>query len=372
MTVNINVDTRTIARILVVVVVVGLGLSFIKATQSVFTLLIISAFLAMALNPPVTYLSSKITGGSRGLATGIAYSAVIFGIGLFLWTVIPPLVDQSREFFNELPSYIDDFAAGDGTIAQFVRDNHLDQEAKGYVDSIANSSTLGDNSSKVFSGIGKVGASIVSVLTVLVLTFFMLIEGPSWLDKIWEAQPQGKREHRKELGKKMYNVVTGYVNGQLLVALIAAIVSLIAMLAVGVPLPLPLAGLVGFFGLIPLVGATLGATAVILVALFQSVSTAIIMLIFFVIYQQIENNAIQPIIQSRTLEVSPLLIFVAVLFGISIAGLLGAFIAIPAAAVVRILFIDYLGQKGKGTKPKTKQPRRKLTRRKASKEAEAA
>lgn len=355
MTVNIDIDNRTIVRVLLVVVTVSLGLSFIAATRSVFTLLIVSAFLAMALHRPVTYLSSKITGGSRGLATGIAYLLVIGVLGLFLWAMVPPLVNQSREFIDEAPGYVEDLSEGDGMIANFIRENDIDQEVQEYIQTLTEGSALGETSSAVFSGIGRIGAAIFSVLTVLVLTFFMLIEGPGWLEKLWKAQPDDKREHRRMLGQKMYQIVAGYVNGQLFVALLAALASLVAMLVAGIPLPVPLAGIVGFFGLIPLVGATLGAAVVVLVALTQSVYTAIGMLIFFVVYQQIENNAIQPLIQARTLEVSPLLIFIAVLFGISIAGLLGALLAIPFAAVARILFLDYVERReAERKKPKSK------------------
>ena len=365
MTVNVNIDNRTIVRIIVVALLVTAGFSFIAATRSVFTLLIISAFLAMALNPPVTYLSSKITGGSRGLATGIAYLTVVGIIGLFLWAMVPPLITQTREFVDELPTYIDEIAEGDGAVSTFVRENELDIELKEYVDNFTKGSALGDTSSRVFSGLGKIGASIASVLTVLVLTFFMLIEGPGWLDKFWLAQPESKRERRRALGKKMYNIVTGYVNGQLLIALLAALASLIAMLVAGIPLPVPLAGIVGIFGLIPLIGATLGAVVVVIVALFQSVYAALGMLIFFLVYQQVENTTLQPLIQSKNLEISPLLIFVAVLFGVSIAGLLGAFIAIPAAAAARLMFLDYVDQKNQA-RQEPKSTFKKLTRRKAS------
>ncbi len=359
MTVNINIDNRTIVRVLIVVVAVSLGLSFLAATRSVLTLIVISAFLAMALNPPVTYLSSKITGGSRGLATGIAYLTVLGIIGLFLWAMIPPLINQSREFVDEIPNYIDDLSEGEGAIPNFVRENELDVELRQFVDDFVHDTALGENSSTVLSGLGKAGAAIVNVLTVLVLTFFMLIEGPGWLEKVWQAMPEEHREHRQKLGRRMYNVVTGYVNGQLLVALLAALTSLVAMLIAGIPQPVPLAGLVGLFGLIPLVGATLGAVTVIIVALFQSVYVAVGMLIFFLVYQQIENNAIQPLVQSKTLEISPLLVFVAVLFGINAGGLLGAFITIPIAAMMRILFIDFV-ERRQAEKKKAKSPINKL------------
>lgn len=362
MTLNINVDNRTIVRILAVTFLFLFTVSFLSATRHAITLVIISAFFAMALNPPVSYFSSKITGGSRGAATAISYLLVLSIIGLFAWAIVPPLVQQSRQFINDLPSIIDEAAASDNAIGSFIRDNDIDIEIQEFVDDIRSGQGITSNSSQLFSSLGRVGSGLASLLTVLVLTYFMLIEGPEWLKRFWAMHPESERERRRNLGYRMYQVITGYVNGQLLVALLAAMTSLIVMLIVGLPLPLPLAGVVGLFGLLPLVGATLGSIVVIIVALFQSVASAIIMLIFFLVYQQIENNFIQPYVQSRTLDVSPLLVFLAVIFGISLGGILGAFIAIPVAACIRILVVEYMQRRTDAVKKKetSKNPVKKL------------
>ena len=353
MTVKINIDNKTIVKILGTTFIFLFVFSFVAATRQAVTIILIAAFLAMALNPPVSYLSSKITGGSRAAATAIAYVLVLSVIGFFVWAMVPPLVSQTRAFVSDLPTYIEDASEGDSSIAQFIRDNDIEQEVQDYIDEYRFSGAIGDTSARLFSGIERIGVAIASLLTVLVMTFFMLVEGPAWLEKFWQLQPADKRQGRREIGKQMYGVITGYVNGQLLIALMAATSSLIMMLIVGLPLPLPLAGVVGLFGLIPLVGATLGSVVVIGVALFQSVPTAIAMLVFFLVYQQIENNFIQPVIQSRTLNVSPLLVFIAVLLGINIGGILGAFAAIPTAACVRIIFNEYLEARQSTTKKNT-------------------
>jgi predicted PurR-regulated permease PerM len=145
----------------------------------------------------------------------------------------------------------------------------------------------------------------------------------------------------------MYNIVTGYVNGQLLIASIAGLSSLVMMVIIGLPNPIALAGVVALTALLPLIGATLGAVLVVIVALFQSLTQAILMLVFFIIYQQIENNAIQPYVQSRALDISPLLVLVAVIVGIQLGGLVGGFLAIPIAACVKILALDYVQQRNK-------------------------
>lgn len=338
MTVNVNIDNQTIIRIVGVGIAAFLLFRFIAALEQALTLVFISIFLAFALNPPVSYLSRRMTGGSRGWATGLAYLSVVALIAGFLWALIPPLVSETGDFLDNVPAYVDQLTEGDNAVAEFVKRYNLDAEIEEFGQNLANN--LRDSSGRILSGIGRVGVAIVSILTVLVLTFFMLVEGPYWIDKFWKMQPKSKRAHRQELAHKMYKVITGYVNGQLLIALLAGLSSLVVMLLLGIPFALPLAGIVGLFGLIPLVGATLASVIVILVALLQSVYVAITMAVFFLLYQQVENNLVQPYVQSRTLEVSPLLVLIAVIFGITVGGLLGGLVAIPLAAIARILILD--------------------------------
>lgn len=356
MTVKLDIESKTIIRIIAVAALFIMGLSFIYQVRSAIVLLVIAFFLAMALNPPVSYLARKIPGGSRAAATGIAYLLVLTALGAFIYSTVPPLVRETQNLINNIPGYVEDFreSSDNGAIADFIERYELDQEAEELVDTLT--SRLGDVSGPVVSGIGTVTGGIVSLLTVLVLTFLMLVEGPQWLETMWKYSPSERRDHNKQLAYKMYRVVTGYVNGQLLIALIAGVSSLVMMLIVGLPNPIALAGLVSVFGLIPLIGATLGSAVITIVAAFQSVQTAIVMLLFFIIYQQIENNIIQPYVQSRTLDMSPLLIFVAVILGFTAGGLLGGFIAIPTAGALRILLIDYAEQRQEKNKSKKKRP----------------
>lgn len=339
MTVNIKIDNRTIIQIMTVVILFFLALQFIGAVQHALTLVLISAFLAAALNPPVTYIARKVVRGNRTGATAIAYLMVITVIGLFLWALIPPLVKESSAFIDKVPTYVDQLQDSDTFVGEFVEKYKLDAEIEEFGSNIAN--RLGDSNGPLLTGINRAGSALVSIVTVLVLTFFMLVEGPYWIKEFWRFQHPEHKKHRQVLVKKMYHVITSYVNGQLLVAMLAGFTALIAMILVGIPFPLPLAGIVALFSLIPLVGATLGSVVVILVALFQSVPAAIVMGIFFLVYQQIENNVIQPMVQSRTLDLTPLMVLVSVIFGISLGGILGGFIAIPVAAILKILFLDY-------------------------------
>jgi predicted PurR-regulated permease PerM len=145
----------------------------------------------------------------------------------------------------------------------------------------------------------------------------------------------------------MYVLVTRFVNAQVIVALISAIFSAIALTIASSALNVSvnvvaLAGMVALFGIIPTIGNILAATIVALACLFTSAPLAIIMLIYFIVYQQIENVTVQPYIQSRNNELTPMLVFIAALLGIGFGGLLGGFVAIPAAGCIKILLEDYL------------------------------
>jgi predicted PurR-regulated permease PerM len=351
---KLEFDYVSLAKAVFVVVAVLFFMSFLYKIRSALSLLVVAGFLALALNPPVSYIAKKIPGGSRALATGIAYLIVVITLGAFAYSTVPPLVRETRNLVTTIPERVDDFkrSSQGGAVADFIERYNIDDEANELVESIT--SNLGGSGGTVLRSVGTVTGGIVSILTVLVITFLMLVEGPIWMDLLWAYTPEKQRERNKQLASQMYKVVTGYVNGQLLVALIAGISSLVMMLIVGLPNPIALAGLVTIFGLLPLIGATLGSVLITIIAAFQSVQIAIVMLLFFIIYQQVENNIIQPYVQSRTLDMSPLLIFVAAILGFNAAGLLGGFIAIPVAGAIREVIKDIAVRRNMGAQNGTK------------------
>jgi len=183
------------------------------------------------------------------------------------------------------------------------------------------------------------------VLTVLVLTFMMLIEGPRWIRLFKDIIPDEHHERSERLARDMYKVVKGYVNGQVILAALAAILIFPVMLALGISYPVALMGIVFICGLIPMVGHTIGAVIVTLVALFTSPWAALIILGYYFLYQQIENYVVQPRVQANSTNMSPLLVFTSVVIGVSFGGLLGGLVAIPVAGCIRILVLDYLRRK---------------------------
>ena len=213
----------------------------------------------------------------------------------------------------------------------------------------------------LINGVASFLSGFVTLVTVLVLTFLALIEGPRWLERLWSIYTDDhKLQHHKYLISRMYTVVTRYVSGQVFVATLGGASSLLvlfamtAFFAVPVTAVLPLAFLIFLTDLVPMIGAIIGATIVVLVLVFNDLGAAIAFAIYFFIYQQIENNLIQPTVQARTIELSALTILVAALIGINLLGPVGGFLAIPAAGCVRVLLLDYFERRKVGKQPTRK------------------
>jgi len=346
--VEVTIANRTIIRIVVILVATILGLRFIQNVSHILTLIFFACFLALALNPAVAWISRHLRIKSRAGATGIAYLSVLTLVIGFFSLIIPPLVSQTSSFVSSLPNTIESLNSQDSALGRAVQKYNLQEN----VDDIAADmrDRIKELPKPALATASRVGATMTSIITVLVLTFMMLVEGPAWLDRFWKLQPKKNRARHQKLAGQMYNVITGYVNGQVIIALIAASFALIAMLVAsaifGVSInAVGLAGIIALTGLIPMIGNTLGAIVVVAVCLLSSVPLAIAMGIFFLLYQQIENVTIQPYIQSKKSEMTPLLVFVAALLGIGLGGLIGGFVAIPLAGCIKIVINDKYQQR---------------------------
>ncbi len=340
LSIRTTVSNRTVFRVLAIISLFFLGIWFVYIARTAFSLLGISLFLAIALSRPVNSLARKMPKDSRGLATGAAYIVVLSVIGGLLYIVIPPLISQTRQVVEKAPTYINAIETSDSRQAELARKYNIPDTLEGIYE--RQSSRVTEISGPVFTTAKRVISTVAALLTVLVLTFFMVVEGPAWLERFWMLQSEEKRKHRKKLANEMYKVVTGYVNGQLLIATLGATSAYIALRIIGIPYALPLTGVVWFLNLVPLIGATISGVMLVIITLFNSVPAAIILGIYLLIYQQLENNFVQPLVQSKAVNISPLLILASALIGANIAGLLGALVAIPLAACARILVMDYL------------------------------
>lgn len=337
---TIRIENRTIFKVLIgIVIFIGLlGLAQILATQLIW---IASAFfLAIALNPAVEFFKNYMPRQSRASALAVVMLLALSLLFFLAFTFVPLLIDQSTELIESLPQVTQQIQNGNGPVAQFVDRYNLEQIIRNAAEDISKA-VLGATGSVVAIASG-VFNGFAAALTILTLAIFMLLEGPRWNKLLWRYHPNKTRQRNLILAEQMYDAVSSYFTGILLIATISAVASTIMMTIVGIPYAIPLGLVVGLFGLIPFIGATLAAVLVVIVAFFNSTGAGIAMAIYFIIYQQIENNILQPIIQGRSTELSPLIVTIAIILGAAAGGLFGALIAIPVAASIKVLVVHWV------------------------------
>lgn len=347
-TVEITIANRTILRVVLVVAASILTILFINRIAHPLTLIFVSFFLAIALNPAVSAIAKRLKSRSRVLATGVAYLIVVALLVGFTWLVIPPMVKQSVDFIKDLPANAEELKYKDTAVVRFINRHNLESQVTSTANDIK--SNFDDIGKTTVVTAGRVGSVIVSIIAVFVLTFMMLVEGPIWMKRAWEFQDERKVPKRKRAVARMYKVITGYVNGQLLIAVIAGAFALVALTIASSLLDASInvfvyASIVTLIGLVPMIGNTIAAIIVVLLCAFTSLPLAIIMLIFFIVYQQVENATLQPYIQSKTNELTPMLVFIAALVGIGFGGLLGALVAIPLMGCAKVFITEFYGEK---------------------------
>jgi predicted PurR-regulated permease PerM len=344
--VEVTVSNRTVIRVLLLVVATMIGLAAAQKASHALLLLFTALFLALALNAPVHWIAQRIPGkrkGSRTIATAVSGLFVVLLLAGFAASIVPSLVRQTNNLISSAPRLIEQAKDKDSQVGTFVKKYKLESQIDNFSNELG--SRLKGASGTAVSTLGKIGSSVFSVLTVLVLTIMMLAEGPRWVRFFRDLIPESEQERADRLARDMYKVIKGYVNGQVVLAALASILILPMLFILGIDYPIALMGIVFVCGLIPMVGHTIGAIIVTIVALFTSPVAALVILGYYFLYQQIENYLVQPRIQANSTNMSPLLVFASVIIGVSFSGLLGGLVAIPIAGCIRIVLLDYLKRK---------------------------
>ena len=341
--VAVTITTQTFARLALLTIATFVLLFSVHKAAHALLLVFTAFFLALALNGPVHWLGRQLPGkrrGSRSLATSLSFLIVILLLGGFIASLAPPLIRQTESFVNVAPTLIKDFRGQDSQTGRFIRDHHLQKQVDTFSSQL--SERLKHIGGTAFSTVQKIGNSVFSLLTILVLTFMMLVEGPRWVSFMREIIPDKHHKLADRLAREMYRVIKGYVNGQVLLAALASVLIMPAVLILHISYPVALMVIIFVCGLIPMVGHTIGALIITTVALFHSTSAAIIILSYYIVYQQLENIFIQPRVQANSTDMSPLLVFMSVVIGVSFGGLIGGLVAIPVAGCIRIAILEYL------------------------------
>jgi predicted PurR-regulated permease PerM len=331
---------RQTLRTVLIVVAVAVSLYLIFLLRRPLTWIFIAGFLAIALAGPVNWLQRRMP---RGAAIAIVYIALIISPLLVIGVLVPPVVTQANNLIDNLPQYasdLTDFVSKNDTLRRLQQDydvtGKLEQQAEKLPTKIGDAAgVLSD------IGLGLVN-SIFTAVTIIILSVFLMGAGPRWLEAWANRHEPELADWWRRLFVRIGNAVGNYVAGALLQATVAGVTSWIVLMILGVPYALPLAVIIFLLDLVPLVGATLGAIVVGLVTVFNDFPVdTIVWAIWAIVYQQIENNVIQPRIQSRAVQLEPLIVLISVLFGSTLFGVIGALLAIPIAAAIQITVREY-------------------------------
>jgi predicted PurR-regulated permease PerM len=332
---------RVILRNVLIVLGVVLTLYLLYLLRRPLGWLVIATFLAIALSGPVNWLHQRV--GRRGPAIALTYLALLLVPVAIAAIVVPPVVTGGNDLANNAPKYaadLQDFVQKNKTLRGLEDDygfvTQLENEARKLPQRLGGAAgTLRD------LGLGLIN-SIFAGVTIIVLSIFMVAGGRGWLRRAAALQPPERAALIDTMVDRTAVAVGNYVAGALAQATIAGITTFIVLTILGVPFAAPLSVVVFFFDLIPLVGATIAAIIVAIVTVFVNFPTAtIVWVIWAIIYQQIENNVIQPQIQKRALDIHPFVVLVSVLFGSTLFGVLGALLAIPVAASAQIAVLEW-------------------------------
>jgi len=333
-----QVSARAVAKVVLVAAAVLAALYFSYLIRTVIGLVLIAAFFAVAIAPAVNWLDKrKVPRWAAILLVYLGIAGGIFGIGLL---IVPPLVTGVETLSSNLDTYAEDLR-NNPTFAKYDDEYHITEKLQEQAKELP--SKLGDAAGTLRDVTVGVFSRFVQLFSILVITFFLLKDGRRLLEFLYRQVPETRARRFRKIAGDISDAISGYVFGNFVISVLAGLVTYVTLRILGVPFALPLAILFGFFDLIPLVGATLGGILVGIVVAFAADFPIglIVWVAVLILYQQVENNLIQPFVYGKAVQIHPLAVIVAILIGAALLGVLGALIAIPAAAAVQAVVRDY-------------------------------
>jgi predicted PurR-regulated permease PerM len=343
-------------------IVAGVGAASVVAIvliwrlRVILLLIFVSMFLAALLNPAVSFLERR--GLRRGASTAIVFGVTALaalGIGFVLFH---PVYESATKFARELPTLVKQAQQGKGQIGRLVQRFHLLQYVKAHAPQLESAITkLG----KPALALGKtVVGGAVAVVTIAVLTFFLLLEAPRLARGVLDWMRPDRSARVRAILEEVSRTVAGYMLGNLATSLIAGIVVYIALLVTGVPFAIVLAIWVALVDFLPLVGGLLAGVPTVLLAFLHSFTAGIVVLAVFLVYQQIENHVLNPVIMSKTVRLDALFVLLSILVGAELGGLVGselgglvgALLAVPTAGAIQVVARDLWLHRRRATDPR--------------------
>ncbi|WP_067506580.1 AI-2E family transporter [Actinoplanes sp. TFC3] len=325
-------------------IVIGLVLAtmllllLIRATSQVLTWIVVAAFFAVALHPAVNWVERRAAFGKRWLATLLVFLLALVLLGGLATLFIVPLIHEGSQVIADFPKIVQDARSGRGPVGGLIERYNLLEYAQNNADRFRQyASGLGGSTLSLLRG---AATSVAGVVTIFVLAYLMVLEAPKVVHGFLALFDEQRAERIRRVGHDCAKTITGYITGNLLISVICGALTYAVLAILGVPYAGLIALFVGLVDLIPLVGATLGAVVATLAAFVESTTAGIVVIIFFVLYQQLENHLLQPLIFARTVKVNPLTVLIAILIAVEVAGILGALLAIPVAGILQIIARD--------------------------------
>jgi predicted PurR-regulated permease PerM len=314
---------------LLVVLLVAYGIFIVRG---ILVLVLVALFLAVSLDPAVRWMVRK--GLRRSLAVSIVVLVLVALTAVFIWSIVPPMVGQGNRLINNLPLYLHRLSDESKTVRAVTDRYHLTARLTALIAELPARAAGG-----AVGFLHRFVSLLASTLTVLVLTIYFMADMPRLQRGVVSLFPPRRRHRVAEIVNVVVDKVGGYMIGNLIISLFAGVSTFICLEILRVPFALPLSVIVALTDLIPMIGATLGAVVGVVAAVF-SVGLwprAIIVLLFFIAYQQFENYLIAPRVLRNTVNLSSVGVLLAALIGGAVLGLVGAIMAIPIVATVKVV-----------------------------------
>lgn len=346
---TIEVDTKTFVRFWMVILGFGLAALFVWKAWEALVIIGISLFLAVAIRPLAQRINRLTKKNHATSSSVIAYALVIGFLGIIVSLVGPVVIEQTTQFVQQLPATFEHTLGGWEGINSFGQtlgiDNLQDEIARAL--QAFSSNFVSNFGNAIVVSVGTIAQVLTNVILTIVLTLFFSLEGPAIVESFW-SMLEGKHKNSevrayKRLTQRMVDVFSTYVSHQAMVAFLDGCVVTIVILVLAMlfgfsgSLALPMGLLALVFYLIPMFGPIISCGLITLILLFSSPVAAIVFLVFYIIYAQIENNVIAPKIQGSALNLPATIVLVAIIIGMNVFGLVGAIIAIPIAGCIKVL-----------------------------------
>jgi predicted PurR-regulated permease PerM len=328
------VPWRTIVGAVGVVLATYLTILVTLATARILTWVLIAGFFAIVLAPVVNIVQKRVR-GRRTLATSIVvFCTLLTMIGVVVLFVMP-VRTQLAAILTDLPGTVHTAANGKGPVGRIVQQLHIERYVK---DNEAELTRAADRlMSSSFDTAKTVLSAAFAFITVTLITFLFLTQSTAMARAVRGSIPRRHHSNINRVASDAAGAVSGYMIGNLLISAIAGVAAFVCLAVLGVPSPVVLALWVAFADLLPLVGATLGASVCVLAAYLHSPTAGLIALIFFIIYQQIENGVIYPWLMARKVKVNPLVVLLSVLLAVELFGIVGALLAVPVSGALQVV-----------------------------------